>query len=63
MWEFRLIDIRLIENVIFKVFTKYIYMAFGVGCGPHICDWPGLHLTSLKSWITVLLVHRPGQVR
>jgi hypothetical protein len=63
MWELRLIksltyyswpsiDIRLIENSIFKVFMKcshiYIYMAFRVGWGPHICDWPGIHHTFLR---------------
>jgi hypothetical protein len=24
-----------------EVFIKYIYMAFGVGWGPQICNWPG----------------------
>jgi hypothetical protein len=28
----------------------YVYVAFWVGCGPQICDWPGQHLTSLRPW-------------
>jgi hypothetical protein len=32
---------------------SYIYMAFGVGWGPHIFDWSGLHLTCLRLCISV----------
>jgi uncharacterized membrane protein len=36
-----------------KVVIKYIYMAFGVEWGSEICDWPGLHFTSLGPYLHV----------
>jgi hypothetical protein len=62
MWEFSLIelltysswlfvDIRLIQYHVFLLFIKYIYVFIWLwewGEGPHICDWPGLHITSLR---------------
>jgi hypothetical protein len=64
MWRLRLIglfiDIILVENMIFKKIYSYFHVAFGAAWGPRICDWSGLYLTSLRPWVTVLLVHRSG---
>jgi hypothetical protein len=39
----------------FEVFIKYIYlyiyMVFGVECGPNVCDWSGLHPTPLRPYL------------
>jgi hypothetical protein len=46
LYAWPLIDIRLIETQIFfsiHSIYSYIFVAFGVGWGPHIFDWPGLH--------------------
>jgi hypothetical protein len=45
-----LCDRNLIFRYLLNIFI-YTYIAFGVGWGPHICDWPGLHLTSIRPYI------------
>jgi hypothetical protein len=38
----------MIENLIFKSIYEQIYVDFGLGWGPHIFYWPGLHFISLR---------------